>query len=82
MASFIRSGGCVHNIRVGDILDFAPQAQGISEQFIHVLDFSVAIQAVLQAFQATALNPHFLSMGQGSVHPQYSQGERKAAPQM
>jgi len=82
MASFIRSGGCVHDIRVGNVLDFTPQAQGISEQFIHVPDFSVAIQGVLQAFQATALNPHFLGMGQGSVYPQYSQGERKAAAQM
>jgi hypothetical protein len=37
---------------------------------------------MLQAFQATALNPHFLGMGQGGIYPQYSQGERKAAPQM
>jgi hypothetical protein len=82
MAPLVCRGGCVHDIRVGDILDFAPLVQGIFEQLIHVPDFSVAIQGVLQAFQSTALNPHFLGMGQGCIYPQYSQGERKAAPQM
>ena len=72
----------MHNIRVGNVLEFAPPAQGVFEQFIHVLDFGAATQGVLQAFQATTLNPHFLGMGQGSIYTQYSQGERKAASQM
>jgi hypothetical protein len=82
MAPLVCRGGGVHDIRVGNILDFAPLAQGSSEQLIHVIDFSVAIQGVLQAFQATTLNPHFLGMGQGSIYTQYSQGERKAASQV
>ena len=82
MAPLVCRGGCVHDIRVGDVLDFAPLVQGISEQLIHVPYFSVTIHCMLPAFQATALNPHFLSMGQGCIYPQYSQGERKAAPQM
>ena len=72
----------MHNIRVGNVLDGAPMVQGVFEQFIHVPDFGAAIQGVLQAFQAAALDPHLLGMGQGSINPQCSQGERKAAPQM
>ena len=70
------------NIRVGNVLDVAPMVQGVFEQFIHALDFGAAIQGVLQAFQAAALDPHLLRMGQGSINPQCSQGERKTASQM
>ena len=55
----------MHNIQVGNVLDGAPMVQGVFEQFIHVPDFGAAIQGVLQAFQAAALDPHLLGMGRG-----------------
>jgi len=72
----------MHDIRVGDVLDFAPLVQGVFEHFIHVLDFGAATQGVLQALQTTTLDTHLLRMGQGGINPQCSQGERKAAAQM
>jgi hypothetical protein len=72
----------VHHVRVRNVLTLAPLAEGAGQQIINVPDFRVAIQCLLQAFQAATLDAHLLSVGQWGVDAQNAQGKSEAAPQV
>jgi hypothetical protein len=67
----------MHGLRIRNFLDSTPSPQRISEKFVYVPDFRVAIQRALQSLEKTAaLDAHLLSMGHAS-HQSAASPERK-----
>lgn len=60
----------------------APALQRIANELVNIFDVRGAIQNLLQALKAAALNAHLLGMGQRPGDPPLAQGECKARPQL
>lgn len=67
----------VNDFGVRDLIQPAPALQRIANELVNIFDVRGAIQNLLQALKAAALNAHLLGMGQRPGDPPLAQGECK-----